>query len=166
VLRSQPGTISSEEVIKIVQIRGFRQRDILPDGDFPNKFEAKTLNGVGVVIDYATGLMWQQMGSATHMSWHTAREYVDFLNQEQHAGFSDWRLPTIEEFFSLLEPVEENGLYINPIFDTTQAFCWTADSTAGLPESAWYVRFDDGGVWWHFLSSPLYYVRAVRSRQN
>jgi len=67
---------------------------------------------------------------------------------------------------SLLEPDKQsNDLYLNPIFDSTQTWCWSADrlpeGEQGSSESAWIVDFNYGIVDWLILRS--YYVRAVRS---
>ncbi|MCP5087084.1 MAG: TIR domain-containing protein, partial [Rhodobacteraceae bacterium] len=70
-----------------------------------------------VIIDHATGLTWQKSGSSNYMTYQKAQEYVKQLNRERFAGFNDWRLPTIPELMSLLEPEKSsNGLYLNSIF--------------------------------------------------
>ena len=69
-------------------------------------------------MDYASSLMWQQSGADKYMEYEKAKEYVDQLNRDQFAGYSDWRLPTLEETMSLMEPTKnKNGLYIDPLFD-------------------------------------------------
>ena len=47
--------------------------------------------------DPATGLVWARNGNIAEkrMDWKEAREWVRTLN---HAGYTDWRLPTKEEF--------------------------------------------------------------------
>ena len=144
-LRSQPGTYSGDEIEQMVKAKGFRDSSWNPQGDFPNEYESKTLNGDKVVIDHASGLMWQQGGSPDYMPWSEAQAYVDELNRNRFAGFSDWRLPTIEELASLLEPTEQNGdLYIDPKFDAHQRWCWSSDKRSS--GSAWYVVFNRGLV--------------------
>jgi len=75
------------------------------------------------------------------------------------AGF-DWRLPTLEEAMSLMKPVQnETGLFIDPLFDRTQEWIWTADKVSA--SRAWYVYFIIG----HCSTldiDDLSYVRAVR----
>ena len=116
-----------------------------------------------VVFDGATGLYWQQSGSSNHMVYKDAVKYIEQLNREKYAGFTDWRLPTLEEALSLMEATQKHGdLYLDPVFDKTQYYIWTVDKTpAG---GVWVVNFgggycsnDDGVV---YGSS---YVRAVRS---
>lgn len=161
-LRSEPGKFSENAITTMVQTRGFFDFNRNPHGDFPNTYEAKTLKGDRVVIDHAIGLMWQQAGSSNRMTQGEMQDYVDQLNREQYAGFSDWRLPTIEELASLLEPTEKNGdLYIDPIFDRKQWWCWSADETSGSSGAVWVVYFRSGGVNWCYVDDE-YYVRCVR----
>ncbi len=90
-----------------------------PDGrGFENQFE-KQQSGK-VVYDKASGLTWQQGGSNSRMTYKSAQEYIDDLNAKEFGGYGDWRLPTLEEAMSLMEPEKKNGdLYIDPVFDKT-----------------------------------------------
>lgn len=119
--------------------------------------------------DEATGLMWQKSGSIDPMTYAKAQKYVENLNNEGFAGYTDWRLPTVEELLSLFEPQEQSqDLYINPVFDVKQSWVWSADicqiQNGGSSGSAWSVSFDRGSVYWLNLDTDLY-VRVVRSRQ-
>lgn len=119
-----------------------------------------------VVIDFATGLTWQQSGSKENMRFKDAKEYIKALNHEKFAGYNDWCLPTLEEAMSLMEPEKKNGdLYIDPVFDRKQFLIWTADKqSAGV---AWGVSFLIGSCAIN-LVDYIYYnsVRAVRSGQS
>ena len=112
------------------------------------------------MTDRATGLTWEKSGSPESLAYKGAKAYVDGLNRDRLAGHSDWRLPTVDELASLLEPEEKNGdLYIDPIFDEKQRWCWTSDQRAS--GGAWGVRFFLGNVSRCSLDYD-YYVRAVR----
>ena len=109
--------------------------------------------------------MWQQSGSLEETKFECVNNWIKKLNQNRYAGFHDWRLPTLEEAMSLVEPEKKHSdLYINPIFDSKQSWIWTADQVKS--ESwAWVVGFYGGGCYSdHFDSSD--YVRAVRSGQS
>ena len=161
-LRATPETVSEEEAPERFGIDGLPGRPLeYIQNDYEEQGE--------VVIDHATGLMWQKSGSKKELTYTATREYVDKLNRNKFAGYADWGLPTIPELMSLLEPEERNGyLYIAPIFDDKQRWCWSADlrqkKGEGSAESAWLVGFLYGFVNWSFLPSDLY-VRVVRSRQ-
>ncbi len=159
-LRKQSGTYSVDDIKQMLKTKEFFDSYKNPTGDFSNEYESKTMNGDKVVRDHATGLMWQQGGSAQYMKWSKAQSYVDQLNRARYAGFSDWRLPTIEELASLLEPTKQNGdLYISPKFDKRQRYCWSNDKRSS--ESAWLVFFYYGDVDGSNVDSNSY-VRAVR----
>ena len=57
-------------------------------------------NGDGTITDLNTGLMWQQTPSSSSFSWQEAANYCDSLGL---AGYSDWRMPTLKELFSISE---------------------------------------------------------------
>ena len=95
------------------------------------------------------------------MDYSEANDYIQSLNQERSAGYSDWRMPTTEELMSLLEPEKQsNGLFIDPIFDD-MSFLWSADKRSS--DSAWDVHFSLGFVYWSYIN--FLDVRAVRSWQ-
>ena len=125
-----------------------------------HRYVLKVINGDKVVIDHATGLMWHQPGSDENMEWENAKKWARELNRRGYSGYSDWRLPTVEEAASLLEPGESNGLYIDPVFSNYQEWIWTGDDYG--PEDAWGVYFGGGLVFWVNFASK-FYVRPVRS---
>ena len=56
-------------------------------------------NEDGTVTDLNTGLMWQQTPDFERHNFYDAFDYVDGL---EVGGYTDWRLPTIKELYSLL----------------------------------------------------------------
>jgi len=139
-LRSEPATISVAYLKDLVRQKGFHHpfngsEEELPGGwigTFVHSYEARTIKDFSVVVDYATGLMWQRGGSDEKILFGVNQdgpaEFVQGLNQQPAGGFSDWRLPTVEELGSLLEPIGKNeGLFIDPVFDATQWECGTSD---------------------------------------
>ncbi|MCP4347705.1 MAG: DUF1566 domain-containing protein [Desulfobacterales bacterium] len=165
-LRSKPGTLSDDDVRVMIKknnffIRKWNWTEIKQwdneSGNFKNNF---TDNG-DTITDSETGLMWQKSGSDNRMKYDKVQAYIDGLNRDKFAGYSDWRLPTLEELASLLENKEVDDLFIDPLFDRKQRWCWTADKKAS--GEAWFVYFYLGNVDWYSLVY-LYYVRGVRSR--
>ena len=108
--------------------------------------------------------MWHQSGSDDKMEWDKAKEWVEDLNSEEgYAGYQDWRLPTVDEAVSLLEPYEKNGWqHIDPVFSGDQDWIWTGDECEVGSEVAWYVNFGYGHVSWDGIGFDSY-VRPVRS---
>ncbi|MDM8523368.1 caspase family protein [Desulfococcaceae bacterium HSG8] len=159
-LRGQPRTFSEQDVKKMLAKHNFFDIHKNESGDFENDFVE---SGDGkTVTDRRTGLMWQQSGSDKQMVAKDAQAYIRKLNSRQFAGYSDWRLPTVEELASLLEKRKMSDFYIDPVFDRKQQYCWSSDKRAS--GGAWYVYFFYGRVGWDDFY-PDGYVRAVRPRQ-
>ncbi len=68
------------------------------DAQYSTTLPSYTDNGDGTVTDDNTGLMWQQTPPDHKMTYDEAVDYVDSLTL---GGYTDWRLPTIEESFTL-----------------------------------------------------------------
>ena len=110
--------------------------------------------------DAATGLTWQHGGSAREMVFAATDAYLHTLNTASFAGCDDWRLPTVEEAGTLLEPQAQDGLHVSVAFGRGVNFIWTAD------------RHPDGRVWMLYFHDAAFaresaqfnaWVRAVRS---
>ena len=118
-------------------------------GSFDNNFVD---NGDGTVTDRTTGLMWQKGGTKRGIKGRRVKAYVEGLNEDRFAGYSDWRLPTIEELASLLAKSKTNGLHIDPLFGKKQKSCWSADKPekstqwAASYEMIWVVDFARGRI--------------------
>lgn len=155
--------LSDVQATEMIKQNGYYDRDRNPDGKgIAHQYEAKILNGKKVVIDHTTKLMWQQSGSLSYMYYKDAFKYIDRLNREKFAGFDDWRLPTLEEAMSLMEPTRKNGtLFIDPVFDKTQIWIWISDIYSA--SWAWYVYFYGGYCKYHDVGIIIASVRAVRS---
>lgn len=127
---------------------------------FSHEFQVQ--NGGTVVYDHASGLLWQQSGSHEDMNYEETKNYISRLNHEQFAGYHDWRLPTLEEAMSLMEPTKKNGdLHIDQIFDPCQVRIWTSDFRRD--SMSWIVRFDFGYCDYVYNDGNINYsVRAVR----
>ena len=131
--------------------------------DFVSKYTPETIAGDKVVIDQASGLMWHQGGSDNRMIYEDAQKWIAELNKKGYAGYKDWRLPTLEETMSLMEPKKNksNDFYIDPVFDMIQDGCyWTSDLY--ISDWAWEVYFDVGYCQYFGRFDMDNYVRAVR----
>lgn len=123
-----------------------------------HKYKPQAIADAVVVIDHATRLMWQKKGSEP-MTLNKAENYISHLNTKTFAGFSDWRLPTLEEAMSLMEPQAYDKFHIAPVFHRGVNFIWTADRT---PDGrGWMLYFFDGYL---NAEQPGFnaWVRAVR----
>lgn len=64
-------------------------------------------NGNGTVTDLTTGLMWMQDLPDEKYNYE---ECADYAENCKLAGFTDWRLPTIKELYSLIQFTGITGL--------------------------------------------------------
>ena len=158
--RPKPITVSGDDFKRVFKLdKNRRPEQYVPVTS--NRF--KKIKNDQAVIDNTTGLMWQQSGASDWMIYKDAQQYIKQLNKVRFAGYKDWRLPTVDELTSLITKTEQNGdLYIHPVFDKTQSWCWSSDQRA--PVGVWNVPFHRGEVYWNTLGN-YYYVRAVRARQ-
>jgi len=173
-VRSLAGTLSENEVGEMLKRKNFFSKQYNynknfcnPRGDFANEYEVKTIRGDNVVLDHATGLMWHQSGSEKYLTYDKAKQWIDELNRRGYAGYSDWRLPTLEEGASLIEKSGVNdGLYIDPKFSAKQRWIWTSDMVTDYPGRVWVVDFNSGSVNGALVDSIDLSVRPVRSVQK
>jgi hypothetical protein len=158
-----PISITEENVRAMLLLRDFYDSKLNATGKgIVNQYELKMINGVRVILDRATSLMWQQSGSS-YKNFDEARKYVDKLNEQKFAGFSNWRLPTLGEAMTLMESRRLNeNLYIDEVFDKKQTTIWTADTIANA-DQVWGVSFLPGGCFRIPIDYYTVCVRAVRS---
>lgn len=73
-------------------------RSVLQDANYIGFQPSYTNNNDGTITDNVTGLMWQKdPGSKV-----TYTEGVDGVSSFKLAGYSDWRIPSIKELYSLI----------------------------------------------------------------
>ncbi len=164
-LRNKGITLSEEDVKTMLVDRAFydHHRNWKGKGG-THSYEPRTIAGEYVVIDHATGLMWQQAGSSYSISFADAQNYIRDLNDQRFAGYNDWRLPTLEEAMSLMEPATKTGnSYIDQLFAQEQLWIWTADNqnALGASSSNWVVSFSSGRCTYRRVDLDSY-VRLVR----
>ena len=118
------------------------------------------------MFDETTGLMWQQGGSSEEMVYIEAAEYIIELNQKRHAGFNDWRLPTLSELKALTTGTEAVSSGNMRAFTGVQSFYyWSSTTSAYHTDYAWGVALNYGPVYRDAKSSNCGYVWPVRGGQ-
>ncbi|MBI3782804.1 MAG: TIR domain-containing protein, partial [Deltaproteobacteria bacterium] len=132
-----------------------------------HRYEAVAKGDAVLVRDAATGLLWQKTGVGEKGADHDGAEReIKELNDSSYGGFADWRLPTLDEAMSLMEPKAldfgELECHFDPILGRGRFFVWTADMSA--PDSGWIAYYCDGYARSEGISFNAY-VRAVRSER-
>ncbi|GAX60701.1 dihydroxyacid dehydratase/phosphogluconate dehydratase [Candidatus Scalindua japonica] len=160
-LRSSYENCTKEDIERILKKYNFFNRFRNETRNFSNDFELKTINRDKVVIDHTTKLIWHQSGSLEKMDLNKEWNWKEKLNQNEYAGYSDWRLPTAAEAASLLKSKNKNtDLFIDPVFDEQQKSIWTCDHYSA--HSVWCVNFSTGCVR-NYNIYYGHYSRPVRS---
>ncbi|MBK9443650.1 MAG: DUF1566 domain-containing protein [Comamonadaceae bacterium] len=146
-----------------------------------------TVNGNGTVTDTMTSLVWDQCilgrtGSACLTDtaglydWPGALAAAVAANAASYKGFTDWRVPNVNELESITKldtwtsgkaTIDADAFPNTPVTGDVVGYggTWTSTTWAPNPRFAWIVNFYDGYTdgsdkWWYS------YVRLVRSGQS
>ncbi len=123
----------------------------------------------GIATDTETGLMWCRFahgqtwengtatGNAKEGNWKTA---FDVAKQSSYAGYTDWRLPTIDELKTLIDKVKgKTGNYIDAdVFPKNNRWFWASSPSEDSNGKAWFMNFGNG----HGFSDNKYSCHSVR----
>ncbi|MFA6282996.1 MAG: DUF1566 domain-containing protein [Desulfurivibrionaceae bacterium] len=158
-LRAAGGVVTEEEAATLAARIGCYDSQHNPQGKFSNLLVD---NGDGLTVtDHATGVMWQR-GGCDLTTIRNVQKYVEELNRQRFAGFADWRLPTMEEGLSLLEPrANAKGVHLHPCFSKEQPFVFLADQRK--PGGYWFIDFKQGAVFWASGTIPGGFGRVCRT---
>lgn len=150
--------INDDQIEPLIKKWNFFDSALNLHGRFEN---ALVDNGDGLTVtDERTSLMWQRTGLDI-ASNRTMQRNIEKLNSEGFAGFHDWRLPTMEEALSLMEPeMNSKGLYLNPCFSREQPFIFVAAQRK--PGGYWFVDYKQGRAFWSSGSIPGAFGRLCR----
>ncbi len=167
IIRHEPALLTSNEVNMMLREHGYYDHDRNPSGKgIVHHYKEQPASDGAVVRDDMTGLIWQRAGSEKEVAYEEVDEYIAWLNRTTFAGFSDWRIPTLDEAMCIMEADKRNGeLYIDPVFQVAQPRIWTSDSYQGESFSNAWVVYYYGGYCSFLLLNAGYYVRAVCSQQ-
>ena len=95
----------------------------------------------GTALDTRTHLLWmtrdfRNIEGRPPDGWHEAVEWADKMNQQRYGGYSDWRVPTTEEYKTIYEPTPTHRTY--------------AGEPIGYPGA-----FENGGGAWFWSSEEF-----------
>ena len=113
----------------------------------PNRYNRNDLTPLGpeAVLDRTCGLIWQQAGSEYPMTWEAAQAYIAHLREIRFGGRAGWRLPTVNELLSLLDPpTSGTGFCLASPLSPVQQSIWSGDWRS--PKAAWGVDVQLGFV--------------------
>ncbi|TMQ28728.1 MAG: DUF1566 domain-containing protein, partial [Nitrospirae bacterium] len=98
------------------------------------------------VLDKETGLVWEKSPQPTSTKWSVARRTC---TEKNVGGQKGWRLPSLEELASLVDPsVAPPGLALppgHPFLAVQSAVYWSSTRVGEDPKGSWGVHFGLGG---------------------
>ena len=139
-------------------------------------FELKTVSDQGIVVDKNTGLEWQHAVSEKTYTWNEALDYCDDL---EYAGYSDWRLPEPLEILTIVDH-DAYDIYVDAYYDTPQLLVnelyfesvfpsfdvgnnlWTSKTYRDDPKRAWVFSPQRSYVYPHPSKTDIYNAMCVR----
>ncbi len=140
------------------------------DSDYTRNAPSFTDNGNGTVTDNNTGLVWQKTDSG-EMTWDNARTGATSLNL---AGYTDWRLPTAQEAFCILDHERNpslNSTYFVNNASGTPGYFWSSDLFYGDNTKVWCAN-SGGGLGPHNKTATIsaggtarHHARYVRGQK-
>lgn len=150
------------------------------DAQHANRRPSYTKSADGLTVhDDVTGLTWQQ-GYVGFKRWKEAKDVCAAQSSTGLGGYTDWRLPTIKELYSLWNgsegwPYLDTTYFTHPTVDSHSIF-WSSTKYSGLLEStedaisgpagtemAFGVNFDTGHVKAYAVDvGPTHFARCVR----
>ncbi|WP_019520604.1 Lcl C-terminal domain-containing protein [Faucicola boevrei] len=175
-------------------------RGLLQDGEVqagqPMSYELRQYNNETCVIDKVTGLTWEQKtddgglrdkdntytwynpdpktnggDAGSENNSNNTHQYIQQLNNSNYCGYSDWRLPNLDELHSIVD-YSRSYPAIDPIFTYTQSniqsgqqsyLYWSSSPHTFSKDSVWGVYFSSGYDYdYNSRKNNSHYVRAVR----
>ncbi len=135
------------------------------DQDYASNMPFFIDHGNGTITDTITGLMWQKIDFG-EISFENAVKYCDTLTL---GGYTDWRLPSPLEGFSILNLQNTNPAINTTFFPKSAAeYWWTNKLQYNDPSKVW-VTNSGGGIGNHLKTETIsaggtknFFVRAVR----
>ncbi len=133
------------------------------DSDYDINTPTYTDNG-DTVTDEITGLIWQKNeGTTAETNYDDAHAYCDELSL---GSYSDWRLPTSHELYSLVDFSTSNPPLNSTVFTNTVTadYWWSSTQRADGADNYWAVN-SGGGIGPKPESEAQersFYVRCVR----
>mgnify|MGYP000750261947 CR=1 FL=1 len=101
----------------------------IPDSGISDDIVKNTIqfrsNGDNTVTDLNTGLMWQKTPSFSSRTWSQASSYCRSLD---HAQYTDWRLPQIDELIITIDFDESTGFNPDYFSNFYNIKLWSNDS--------------------------------------
>ncbi len=121
----------------------------------------------GCTVDKVTGLTWQKL-PGLNRTYAELAAYVDTVNAAAPCGFTDWRVPSVDELLSLMDASKTTGNpinadYMSVLADAMAGQFWTNESrSAPGAVDAWQLDASNGAAISYVAKTGSLGVRLVR----
>lgn len=134
-------------------------------------FSSTLVKNTDIVDDSTTHLSWQDStySSDANISWSDAQNYCSTL---ELGGYSDWRLPTVNELRSIVDYTRSDGSALNAVFENEPTYIyqnsyyrsyWTSTYRSDDPNNAVRtISFYQGAEGSVNRLTSVAYTRCVR----
>lgn len=150
LFRSTCARLSVQDVMSFLTRQDLFDNRWSPNARYKGQLSSTKQQGAMVITDAHSNLMWTQQISS-EVEYDEAVKVAETRNALRHAGFNDWRIPTLEELSSLMMDKVRDGrrchdqgydgdVCIDPSFKTESQFFWSCDR-----------RKDDAGTRWGIM---------------
>jgi hypothetical protein len=92
----------------------------------------------GTVLDTKTNLMWAAKDNNSKINWYDAKSYCQ---NYQGGGYTDWRMPTLDELEGLYDPNNQNRYGYKMVTDLIEITHWWVWSSEVSDSKARAFRF-------------------------
>ena len=126
----------------------------------------------GTIYDSVTSVIWMANDSFLDLerdvSYSEAEDYVKETNKKKAGGYSDWRIPTIQEASSIFDKEKLNkdskggDIFLDSVFPPGAANCTWTSSTRG--KEAQIMFYANGCPYWYEKNDKTisHAVRVIR----
>ena len=126
----------------------------------------------GTIYDSVTSVTWMANDSfldlARDVSYSEAEDYVKETNKKKAGGYSDWRIPSIQEASSIFDKEKLNkdskggDIFLDSVFPPGAANCTWTSSTRG--KEAQIMFYANGCPYWYEKNDKTisHAVRLIR----
>ena len=112
-------------------------------------------NADGTVLDTKTNLIWAAKDDGKGLIMEDAKDYIE---NYQGGGYTDWRMPTMDELETIYKrnPENQDGYHFTKLIDITAAWVWGSEGWGNM----WVFDFSRGspvvpGLYGHRSRSNL-----------
>ena len=115
-------------------------------------------------VDEKSGLIWQDNKDVAQITFNY-NEAMDYCNALKVDSYEDWRLPTLKEFYTIVDLTQNRPALKNGFEVRDDGKYWTSTPFAKNPKKeAWYINMSYGEAEAYNMSR-IYHVRCVRDNR-